>query len=86
MKQICAYKIDLTKIDGIGDFSCPQCGTGISPDDDTDKAYSILGTEVNTHGLKELILRCNKCESHLHITGFSLLQKLEKPAITKKES
>lgn len=89
MNQTFVFEIDLTKIVGRGDFSCPRCGTAISPDDDTEEAYSILETEANIHGLEEAIIRCNKCESHIHLTGFSFLQQLmpyeEKPQKQKKE-
>lgn len=76
MKQTQVYKIDLTKIDGSGDLSCPRCETIISPDDCTEESYSLLGTKVNRHGLDELVIRCNRCASQIHLTGFSLLQKL----------
>jgi hypothetical protein len=76
MKQTQAYVLDLNKTDGRGDFSCPRCGNEISPDDTTEKAYSILESIVSNHGLEEIIIRCKKCESELHLTGFSLLQKL----------
>jgi uncharacterized C2H2 Zn-finger protein len=76
MKQMQVYIVDLTKINGSGDFPCPRCGTVISPDDCTEEAYSILEPKVNNHGLEELVLRCNRCASKLHLTGFSLLQKL----------
>jgi hypothetical protein len=48
----------------------------ISPDDQIEEAYSILEPKVNTDSLEELVIRCNRCESQLHLTGFSLLQKL----------
>jgi predicted RNA-binding Zn-ribbon protein involved in translation (DUF1610 family) len=86
LKQTPAYKVDLTKIDGNGNFSCPRCGTIISPDDCTEQAYSILGTKVNKQGLEELVIRCNKCESQLHLTGFSLLQTLSEKNEEKTES
>ncbi len=76
MRQIQVYELDLSKIDGSGDFACPRCGNAISPDDPTEKAYSILEAKVSDQGLEELSIRCNKCESELHLTGFSLLQKL----------
>ena len=41
MKQAYAYKLDLTKIDGTGDFSCPKCGAIISPDDATEETYAL---------------------------------------------
>jgi hypothetical protein len=76
MKQTQVYRLDLTKIDGSGDFSCPGCGAAISPDDYTEEAYSILEAKVNNQGLAELVIRCNSCASYLHLTGFSLLQKV----------
>jgi uncharacterized C2H2 Zn-finger protein len=76
MKQMQVYTVDLTKIDGSGDFPCPRCGAAISPDDRTEEVYSILKTKVDSHGLEELVIRCNRCASQLHLTGFSLLQKL----------
>jgi DNA-directed RNA polymerase subunit RPC12/RpoP len=76
MKQIHVYKLDLTKIDGSGDLSCPHCGSAISPDDVTEEAYSILETKVSKHGLEEVTIRCNRCTSQIHLSGFSLLQNL----------
>jgi hypothetical protein len=51
MKQRQVYGLDLTKMDGSGDFSCPGCGTAISPDDCTEEAYSILEIKVSSRGL-----------------------------------
>lgn len=79
MKHIYAYKIDLTKIKGNGDFACPRCSSRISPDDQNEAVYSILGSKVNNIGLEEVVIRCNKCSSHIHLTGFSLLQEIEMP-------
>ncbi len=76
MKQAYAYTVDLTKIDGKGDFSCPKCGTVISPDDTTEETYSLVEPKVNNHGLEELVICCNNCSSQIHLTGFSLLEKL----------
>ena len=77
MKQIHAFKIDLTKIEGNGDLTCPRCGTKISPDDETEATYSILGSKVNSNCLDEVLICCNKCSSHIHLTGFSLLQEMD---------
>ena len=90
MKQTQVYVMDLTKTDGEGGFSCPGCGTAISPDDCTEEAYSILEAKVSNQGLDELVIRCNKCASELHLTGFSILQKLpdvdnKKPENKKRE-
>lgn len=83
MKQTHMYVLDLSTINGSVDFSCPGCGTIITPDDCTEEAYSILETKVDDHSLDELMIRCNRCKSNLHLTGFSLLQRLaetnEKP-------
>ena len=76
MEQRHAYKLDLTKIGGNGDFSCPKCGSIITPDETTEKTYIIIEPKVNSHGLEELIICCNKCKSHIHLTGFSLLEEL----------
>jgi len=75
MEQTQAYKLDLTKMHGNGDFSCPKCGSIISPDETTDKSYCILEPKVNSHGLQELVICCNMCKSHIHLTGFSLLEE-----------
>jgi len=89
IKQTHAYKIDLTEIEGNGDFSCPRCGNNISPDDDSEDGYSILEPKVNSQGLEELVICCNNCFSHIHLIGFSFLQKMletteEKLEVRKK--
>ncbi len=86
MKQTQVYRLDLTKIDGRGDFSCPECGAVISPDDCTEKAYSILEAKVNKQGLVELVICCKSCGSSIHLTGFSLLQKVPEIGGEKLES
>lgn len=86
MKQKQVYVMDLTKLDGGGDIQCPECGTVISPDDCTEEAYSILEGKVNDLGLDELMICCNKCGSELHLTGFSLLQKLQDGDCEKLEN
>ncbi|MFB3889278.1 MAG: hypothetical protein ACE14S_07280 [Candidatus Bathyarchaeia archaeon] len=76
MKQEEVYAVDLTRIDGGGDFACPKCGVAISPDDETEEVYSVLEAKVEKQSLKELVLQCNRCRSQIHLTGFSLLQRL----------
>ena len=70
------HKVDLTKIDGNGAFSCPQCGIVISPEDSTEEKYSVLEPKVKNNGLEEVVILCNSCGSHIHLTGFSLLQEI----------
>jgi uncharacterized C2H2 Zn-finger protein len=86
MKQIRTYKIDLTKIDEDGDgaFRCPKCGTMISPDDETEEVYSLLEQKINQHDLEELLIRCNRCSSHIHLTGFSLLSILQRLSLIEE--
>jgi len=69
-KKSMTYIIDLTKIDGDGSFPCPQCGTLISPDDETEEVYQILETKVKNDALAELVLMCNKCGSTIKLIGF----------------
>lgn len=86
MKQKQAYVLDLNKMAGNGNFQCPHCGAAISPDDCTEEVYSIVDIKVNSCGLSELVIRCNRCESHIHLTGFSLLQKIPETRDKKKKS
>ena len=79
MKQIQSHKLDLTQIDGNGEFLCPDCGNRISPDDCTEEDYSILEIRMETENLDEVIIQCKKCAATIHLTGFSLLQKLSRP-------
>ena len=70
MKQNHVYKIDLTKIEGDGDFPCPSCGAIISPDDETEEVYVILETKLKGEALQELVIQCNRCRSKIQLTGF----------------
>jgi len=70
MKQSQVYRIDLTKIEGDGDFPCPNCGAVISPDDETEDVYVILETKLKGEVLQELVIQCNRCKSKIHLTGF----------------
>ena len=86
MKQILMYELNLAKIGGSGDFTCPKCQNAISPDDCTEKSYTILEAKGSNQSLEELLIRCNKCGSELHLTGFSLLQKLERACSQLKKA
>jgi uncharacterized C2H2 Zn-finger protein len=76
MKQTHAYVLDLTKTKRNGSFSCPRCGATISPDDCDEEAYSILEINVRNRDLVEIVIRCNRCMSQLHLRRLSLLQEL----------
>ena len=77
MKRTGTYELNLTQIEGTGDLACPRGGTEISPDDCSEEAYTIIEAKVGKVGLEEVVIRCNRCETQLHLTGFSLLQDLE---------
>jgi DNA-directed RNA polymerase subunit RPC12/RpoP len=67
------FKIDLLKLHGKGDFLCPQCKIKISPDDETEDAYTILEAKVRYNILEDLMIRCNNCTSKILLTGFNIL-------------
>lgn len=70
VKQSSVYKVDLTQIQGDGDFPCPKCGITISPDDETETVYTILETRVKRDVLEELVILCNSCGSKIRLVGF----------------
>ncbi len=74
MKQPLVCELDLTRIQGNGDFPCPNCGVTISPEDETENVYCILRTKVKGQALEELVIQCNKCASQIRLTGFSILE------------
>jgi len=79
------YKIDLSNIDGEGEFSCPKCGIIISPEDSTEEKYSILEPTVKGTTLEEVELLCNGCKSHIYLTGFSLLEEIAPFAVNNRK-
>jgi len=70
MESPTKFTVDLTKIEGEGDFLCPKCGVTISPEDETEKVYSLLEIKIKGNSLEELIILCNKCGSEIHLSGF----------------
>jgi len=73
-KQLLVSELDLTKIDGDGDFPCPICGVVISPEDETEDVYVIIEEKVRNESLEELVIQCNKCGSRIRLTGFPSLE------------
>jgi predicted RNA-binding Zn-ribbon protein involved in translation (DUF1610 family) len=76
-KLILEYKVDLTRIEGSGDFPCPTCGVNMSPDDQTEDTYSIKGMKTGRDILEELVIQCHRCKTLIRLTGFKLLDSLE---------
>jgi len=64
------FTIDLAKIEGKGDFPCPNCRVNISPEDETENIYTIVETKVKGDLLEELVILCNKCGSKIRLVGF----------------
>jgi len=75
MQRAKFFTVDLNKVQGRGEFSCPKCGVKISPDDKTENAYTILEPVMKRNCLEKIILQCNRCGSRIHITGFQVLNK-----------
>ncbi len=69
------YQVDLTEIQGEGDFACPGCGVIISPEDETEDVYRIVSTKVHDDDLEELVIQCNRCKSKIRLVGFNTLNK-----------
>ena len=78
MKQPLVYEVDLTKIQGEGDFPCPNCGVIISPEDETEDVYRILETKIKGETLEELVVQCKKCGSKIRLVGF-LVPEMDNP-------
>lgn len=78
MSKTLLYRIDLTRIEGEGEFPCPSCGSLISPDDESSLNYEITDVRTDNEGrLKELLILCKKCGSEICLEGFELLNELE---------
>jgi MinD superfamily P-loop ATPase len=67
-------ELDLTKIQGDGDFPCPNCGIIISPEDETEDVYTILEEKFKGEVLEEIVIKCNKCLHQIHLTGFTIFE------------
>ena len=67
-------ELDLTRTRGDGDFSCPNCGVTISPEDETENVYCILDVKVKGQALEELVIQCNKCASRIRLVGFPIYE------------
>jgi len=66
------YQVDLTELQGEGDFPCPGCGVIISPEDETEDIYRIINTKVHGENLEALVIQCNQCKSKIRLVGFNV--------------
>jgi DNA-directed RNA polymerase subunit RPC12/RpoP len=69
------FKVDLSLTEEGGEFECPKCGSKISPDDHTEDVYTLLETVMKGNNLDKIILKCNRCESTINVTGFNVNNK-----------
>lgn len=76
--QITVYKIELSQINKNGSLPCPSCHALISPDDKTEKIYTLLDVNMNQNGLEEIVIQCKKCQSQIYINGFSTAEQIVK--------
>ncbi len=68
------FTVDLTKIEGEGDFPCPKCGTVISPDDESEQVYTVIDTVVgDDDAVETLVIQCKKCSSIITLEGLAEL-------------
>lgn len=66
------YTVDLTKIEGEGDFHCPKCGTRISPDDESEEVYTVVDSIIGDDDVVEsLTIKCKKCRSVITLEGLA---------------
>ena len=66
-----SFALDLTKVEGGGEFKCPSCDNLISPDDDSVEKYKIIETVmVDEETLERMVIQCNTCKSIINLEGF----------------
>lgn len=70
-------EVDISVLQGEGEFPCPKCGILISPDDESEETYTILETKGNDEALEEVVLQCKKCNSIIQLKGFEKLEEVE---------
>ncbi len=68
------FTVDLSKMEEHkgGEFQCPRCKMHISPEDNTEKAYGIIGTELSNKSgfLRALAVKCHGCGAIIKLEGF----------------
>ena len=72
-----AFEVDLSRLQGEGDFPCPKCGVVISPDDESEETYTVVETKGDEDLPEEVIVQCKKCGSIIRLKGFEELEEAE---------
>ena len=68
-----SFEVDLTTIEGDGEFLCPNCNALISPDDFSEEVYTVLSIPEDEDDLESMTIQCNTCKSIITLNGFELL-------------
>lgn len=77
MKVDTVFMIDLTKIEGDGEFMCPCCSIVISLDDESGVICRVTNVKMKNDGsLEHTTLLC-RCGSITHLVGFEALQEMD---------
>ncbi len=66
------FNVNLSEIEGVGDFPCPKCSTVFSPDDLTKDVYTILSLQENDNQSASMVIQCNKCKNIININGLAV--------------
>lgn len=69
------FVVDLSDVGEKEKVTCPKCEAEISPNDKTEDVYTILKPVMKGPRLEKIIIKCNKCESLIHLVGFDTIQK-----------
>ncbi len=76
------FRVDIAKMAGGADIQCPRCNNLISPDDQSEEAYSIVDTILGEEDeLIKVVIRCNRCDSIISLEGFEALSGNEETNI-----
>jgi hypothetical protein len=73
-KQRIVFEIDLSKIEGEGEFMCPECKEILSPEDPIDATFLVLDFVTSKDDvIEEALIECKKCKSMIRLHGFEML-------------
>jgi predicted RNA-binding Zn-ribbon protein involved in translation (DUF1610 family) len=75
-----AFDVDLSGLQGEGEFPCPKCGTLISPEDESEETYTVVETNGDDESIEEVIIQCKKCDSVIRLKGFDELEEAAEPS------
>jgi hypothetical protein len=75
LKQIQLLTVDVTKIEGNGDFSYPNRTVTISLEDETVGVYSALEAKIRNVSLEELVIASIECVSNVRFLGFLSIRR-----------